>query len=385
MLPAERNSTELVVARQALEEAQTIADITPLMDKADILKTMARKAKLSRDAQNDWAEYKLDAERKAGAILKKLKENGELNAGGRPKTKEETNQVNDCLGLEERPRLQDLGVTPHQSKTWQKLAELPEDEYVAFKTETRAKGKEITEAGAVAKAKHREREIQKKERAKEAATIASEVAGITHCSYAEWLPAQPDCDLLITDPPYSTDVDDIEAFAADWLPMALAKVKATGRAYVCVGAYPQELRAYLNVPVPEHLELTNMLVWTYRNTLGPSPKFGYKLNWQAILYFEGRDCAPLDCPEMLEQFAVQDINAPDGRRGDRWHAWQKPDALAQRFIRHSTKPGDIVLDPFSGTGTFILNAAQLGRKAHGCDINPDNIAIAVERGCQREN
>jgi len=160
-------------------------------------------------------------------------------------------------------------------------------------------------------------------------------------------------------------------------------VKPTGRAYVCIGAYPDELRAYLNIPTPEHLNLSNMLVWTYRNTLGPSPKMGYKLNWQAILYYEGRDCGPLDCPEMVEQFSVQDINAPDGRQGDRWHAWQKPDLLAQRFIRHSTQPGDIVLDPFAGTGTFIINAAHLGRKASGCDINAENITIAVDRGCQR--
>lgn len=374
---AVRSTHELVIARKALEEAETLAEITPLMDKADILKTMARKAKLSRDAQNDWAEYKLDAERKAGQILKQLKESGELSAG-QPK-KNDNGQVSSG----DRIILSDLGVNANQSSNWQKLADLPEDEYVEYKTETRAKGKEITEAGAVAKAKHREREIQKKERAKEAAIIAAEVATVQHCSYADWLPTQPDCDLLLTDPPYSTDVDDITAFANNWLPIALAKVKPTGRAYVCIGAYPDELRAYLNIPTPEHLKLSNMLVWTYRNTLGPSPKMGYKLNWQAILYYEGRDCRPLNCPEMVEQFSVQDINAPDGRQGDRWHAWQKPDLLAQRFIRHSTQPGDIVLDPFAGTGTFIINAAHLGRKASGCDINAENITIAVDRGCQR--
>ncbi len=35
---------------------------------------------------------------------------------------------------------------------------------------------------------------------------------------------------------------------------------------------------------------------------------------------------------MTEQFSVQDINAPDGRLGDRFHAWQKPDELAERVI-----------------------------------------------------
>jgi hypothetical protein len=254
---------------------------------------------------------------------------------------------------------------------------------MAYKQETRAKQKEITESGAVAKAKHRKRESDKIEEAKKTAEIVAELPSITLSSYADWLPGQPDCDLLLTDPPYSTDVDDIDAFSKDWLPVALAKVKTTGRAYVCIGAYPEELRAYLNVPTPDHLKLANVLVWTYRNTLGPSPKMGYKLNWQAILYYEGVDAPPLNCPEMVEQFAVQDINAPDGRQGDRWHAWQKPDALAERFIRHSTKPGDIVLDPFACTGTFILAAAKLGRKGHGCDISEENMFIAIERGCER--
>lgn len=74
--------------------------ITPLMDRADILKTMARKAKLSRDAQNDWAEYKLDAERKAGSILQQM----DKNKGGRPsKTPTTDNSVMEGRGLSEQP------------------------------------------------------------------------------------------------------------------------------------------------------------------------------------------------------------------------------------------------------------------------------------------
>lgn len=68
---------------------------------------------------------------------------------------------------------------------------------------------------------------------------------ITHADAVDWLPQQPRCDLLLTDPPYSTDVQDIERFARDWLPAALDRVKATGRAFVCIGAYPPELVAYL--------------------------------------------------------------------------------------------------------------------------------------------
>jgi SAM-dependent methyltransferase len=125
------------------------------------------------------------------------------------------------------------------------------------------------------------------------------------------------------------------------------------------------------------------LVWTYRNTIGPKPKYDYILNWQAILYCRGPDAPPLECPELVEQLAVQDVNAPDGRLDGRYHTWQKPDELAERLIRHSTRPGELVLDPFAGTGTFLLAAARLGRKALGCDIAPDMLRIACERGCVR--
>lgn len=195
----------------------------------------------------------------------------------------------------------------------------------------------------------------------------------------EWLNLQKEVDLLLTDPPYSTDVNDIYKFASSWLPLALTTLKPTGRAYVCIGAYPQELHAYLSVSMPSQI-----LVWTYKNTLGPTPTNLYKQNWQAILYYQMPDAPKINCPIMLEQFSVQDINAPDGRLGDRYHAWQKPMELAERFIKHSTEPEQIVIDPFCCTGTFLLAAAKLGRISRGCDNNEDNLNIAIERGCVRE-
>lgn len=189
------------------------------------------------------------------------------------------------------------------------------------------------------------------------------------------------CDLLLTDPPYSTDVDDIDAFVDAWLFKALDGVKDTGFAYVFIGAYPDELRAYLNARTPGHMKLVQTLVWTYKNTLGQNPKDRYKQNWQACLFYRGINAPALDCPMTSEQWAVQEINAPDGRQGDRFHAWQKPMEIAERFIRHSTKPGAVVFDPFACTGTFLLAAAKLGRKGVGFEINPENARIAEQRGC----
>jgi hypothetical protein len=195
-----------------------------------------------------------------------------------------------------------------------------------------------------------------------------------------WLNKMPACDLLLTDPPYITDVDNIGEFA-QWVTVGLNKVKDTGRAYIFIGAYPDELRAYLNVMPPEHIELFQVLIWTYKNTLGNNPKDRYKQNYQACLYYKGVNAPGLNCPITNEQWAVQEINAPDGRQGDRYHAWQKPLEIAERFVRHSTNEGDIVYDPYACTGTFLLAAARLGRIAKGCDISKENLQIAIDRGC----
>ena len=77
----------------------------------------------------------------------------------------------------------------------------------------------------------------------------------------------------------------------------------------------------------------------------------------------------------------RDINAPDGRFGDRFYKWQKPDLLAERLINHTTKEGDTIIDPFAGCGTFILKASEFNRTAYGCDIDIEAINIAKKRGC----
>ncbi len=204
---------------------------------------------------------------------------------------------------------------------------------------------------------------------------------IEQASYEDWLPKQDACNLLLTDPPFSTDVDNIEQFSQSWLPLALSKVKDTGRAYIFIGAYPKELNVYLSIQPPEHLILANVLVWTYRNTIGPAVSHDYKQNWQAILYYRGINSPPLNCPLLIEQFTVQPFNAPDARFGERFHAWEKPMPLAERLISQSTKAGDLILDCFAGTGTFVLAGAKLGRVAHGCDLSKKMLNIAKSRGC----
>jgi hypothetical protein len=133
----------LSTARAALEEAVTLPDLTALLDRAEVIRVAARKAKLSADAQNDWAEYKIDAERKAGAELARMKKEGERQApGGDHQTASNSHT----------PSLIDLGVNGNQSSKWQAIASLPKAAYEAYKASARAEG-EVTEAGALREAK----------------------------------------------------------------------------------------------------------------------------------------------------------------------------------------------------------------------------------------
>jgi len=215
------------------------------------------------------------------------------------------------------------------------------------------------------------------------------INGIIYQSdYKEFLKKIADgtVDLLLTDPPYMTDIDDIHSFV-QWVNDVIPKIKKTGRAYIFTGAYPKEIEAYLDIilSTKEGFVLDNILVWTYKNTMGPSPKIGYKLNWQAIFHFYGPEAKPLDCPRLIERFTVQEISQPfSTKERTRFHAWEKPLELAEMFIRHSTKKDQFIIDPFAGTGTFVYQAVKMGRIAWGCDIDPKMIKACKRRGLKIE-
>ena len=70
------------------------------------------------------------------------------------------------------------------------------------------------------------------------------------------------------------------------------------------------------------------------------------------------------------------IKDAQGRKG---HPTQKPEALLHRVILSSTKPGDLVLDPFFGVGTTGAAAKRLGRRFIGVEREADYLALAKDR------
>src|SRR3546814_12162669 len=65
------------------------------------------------------------------------------------------------------------------------------------------------------------------------------------------------------------------------------------------------------------------------------------------------------------------------------HPMQKPEALLYRILLACTQPGDVVLDPFFGTGTTGAVAKRLGRRWMGIEREDDYIAAAEDRSEER--
>ena len=352
---------------QAQAIHKTIAATNGIDDVAAI------KAEATETAQT-FAKVGIYADQRIGEILREL-----------PKAKGNQYQqsANSPTG-EEAPTkaqaLEDAGIGRKQAYDLQAMAANPEVvEAVIAKAEEEGK---VVCRKQVIDAIRREKKAEEVKKAQ--SLIESEQGeGSAKLIVGNSIGKTVDCDLLLTDPPYSTDVEDMNEFVNSWLYAALDGVKSTGFAYVFVGAYPNELRAYFDAEVPSHLHLEQVLVWEYKNTLGQNPKGRYKQNWQACLFYRGVDAPDLNCPLTNEQWAVQEVNAPDGRLGDRYHAWQKPLDLVTRFIRHSTAKGMTVYDPFACTGTTLVAAAKLGRNGIGYEISEENAKIAFERGVSR--
>lgn len=339
---------KLDVARIALYEAKTMQGVKHIADMAKAAEVYAKQQKLGDEAIGYAHSIKIEALRRLGEMLKA----SEKAKGGQPYHKSTGSKREP---VDAPPTYAEIGLDKKQAHVAHKLAELPEEQLEQVRTGA------VTVSEAINKIKL---DKARREYATSRTQPGADVS-IVRASAAVWLDSIPNksADLLITDPPYSTDVDDLGAFVKSWLIKALDKVKRTGRAYVFIGAYPRELLCYLQTALPDQV-----LVWSYENTLGPSAVDRYNLNWQAVLYYKNPQAPDLKGPDLKERWAVHRVNAPDGRIGNRVHRWQKPDELAERLILQSTEPGAVILDPFAGSGTFCYAAGRLGRRAIGCDI-----------------
>ena len=223
-------------------------------------------------------------------------------------------------------------------------------------------------------------------------------------------------DMIFADPPYNLQlggdlfrpegsrvdaVDDewdkfdshaaYDEFTRDWLEQARRVLKNDGTIWV-IGSYHNIYRVGALLQDADFWIL-NDIVWRKSN---PMPNFrGTRftnahetLIWcakdeKARYTFNYRAMKSLNDELQMRSDWLLPICAGaeriKGEDGSKAHPTQKPEALLYRILLACTKPGDVVLDPFFGTGTTGAVARRLGRRWIGIEREPDYVKVAEER------
>ncbi|MFC3310576.1 site-specific DNA-methyltransferase [Blastomonas aquatica] len=222
-------------------------------------------------------------------------------------------------------------------------------------------------------------------------------------------------DMIFADPPYNlqlggdlfrpeggrvdavdNDWDKFDTFAAydrftrEWMTEAQRILKPDGSMWVIgsyhnifrVGATLQDLGFWIlndivwrkANPMPNFrgTRFTNAhetLIWASRDE-----KSKYTFNYRAMKTLN-------DELQMRSDWVIPICGGQERlkRGGTKAHPTQKPEALLYRILLACTNPGDVVLDPFFGTGTTGAVAKRLGREWIGCERDATYIDVAEER------
>lgn len=227
----------------------------------------------------------------------------------------------------------------------------------------------------------------------------------------------PDCsvDLIFADPPYNLQLNgpllrpnnstvdavtdswdkfasfaDYDAFTREWLSECRRVLKDNGTLWV-IGSYHNIFRVGAALQDLDYWVL-NDIIWRKAN---PMPNFKGKrfTNAHETLIWCAKSA---DARYTFNYDAMKALNEDLQMRSD-WllpicsggerlkvdglkaHSTQKPEALLHRILLASSQPGDVVLDPFFGTGTTGAVAKALGRRFIGLERDPVYAKAARER------
>ncbi len=208
-------------------------------------------------------------------------------------------------------------------------------------------------------------------------------------------------DLVFADPPfnigyvydkYDDDMPDAQyvAWTERWMAACQRALKPTGSFYIAIGdEFAAEVRV---IGRKLGLHLRNWIIWHY--TFGQATRSKFGRSHTHIFYFT-KDRKQFTFNDRLLRYPsarhteYQDLRAnPDGRLPDDvwaafprvcgtfkeragFHGCQMPESLLTRIIMASSNPGELVLDPFIGSGTTAAAAKRIGRRYIGIDLSPE--------------
>ena len=147
----------------------------------------------------------------------------------------------------------------------------------------------------------------------------------------------------------------------------------------CGGGGPDPQFARWSLELDEHLAFKQMIVWD-KGKIGMG--WHYRRSYETILVAH----SPAGTPRWYDTTnAVENILRP-GDHGIRkiipnadQHPTEKPVALVKHFLGLHTRPGDIVLDPFMGSGTTGVACAEMDRLFIGIELDPHWFTVARSR------
>lgn len=353
-------------ARQALVAARTIDEVKDVRDKAEALRLYMRQAGESLEMQNDVAEIKLRAERRAGEILRDMEKAKGVRMAGR-----------DSLGgsivkppSDDAPTYADLGLNKTQAHRWQTIAAMPEERFEEHIARTKARNEELTTAGILRVAKDLVREEVKREvieqgrREPARADLYEVIHGDMVRVMGDMGPAS--VDVIVTDPPYPREYlplyEDLARGGARVL-------KPGGSMLVMVGqSYLPEILALMT----PHMRYQWMVA--YLTPGGQSAQLWQrKVNtfWKPVLWFVNGDYAG----GWIGDVARSAVNDNDKR----FHGWGQSESGMADLLDRFTQPGDLVLDPFCGAGTTGVAAVAMGRAFIGVDLDEGAVNASKAR------
>lgn len=211
-------------------------------------------------------------------------------------------------------------------------------------------------------------------------------------------------DLIVTDPPYNLSKDygksrdSMETgryleFCRSWLKEAERILKPGGTLYVFMG---MRYISYVYGILEQELGMAfnSWITWFYTQGIGKTR--GFSPRHDDILMFTkgGREFVfDLDAVRVPQKYYRSVNNMRGANPGNVWefshmhycnrnrkqHPTQKPEGLYERMILASSREGDLVVDPFAGSGTCLRVCQQLGRSCIGIDSNPEYVRMTKER------
>lgn len=222
-------------------------------------------------------------------------------------------------------------------------------------------------------------------------------------------------DLIFADPPYNigkrfagfVDKWPTNADYADWckvwIDASIAKLTPTGSMYIMTST---QCMPYLDLYLRDRISIVSRIVWHYDSS-GVQAKHKYGSMYEPILFcakdpnnytFNTEDIrieARTGSKRKLIDYRkpVPAIYSTTKVPGNAWffprvrfrmpeyeiHPAQKPEALLERIIVASSKPGDLILDPFAGTFTTCAVAERLKRHSIGIERELDFVKIGLRR------